>query len=171
MTLHFGQSLTKDCLEYGNSRMIHAACEYNANGSYITGQQHARGQPPLGVSQQRFLFNSGHPAALRALIRNGQVDPKNYNLKGPQPVYLCDFSDRVVKLVCTLVEYGGNLDATLGPYPKGSLLLHAARLGNVKLVKFLLERGADPDHPEKILSPYKQSKYFWNLSAGTCYSW
>jgi ankyrin repeat protein len=67
-----------------------------------------------------------------------------------------------MELMCALVEYGGNLDACLGPHYKGSLLLRATHLGNVKLVKLLLERGADPNHPDKKLSLYKQGKYCCN---------
>jgi hypothetical protein len=71
MTLQLGKHLVKDCKEYGNSQIIYTACAYNANGSYTTNETHTRGQPPLDVSQQKFLFKFGHPAVLRALIRNG----------------------------------------------------------------------------------------------------
>ncbi len=113
-----------------------------------------------GFTALMFAARNGHEAAVRALIAGG-ADPKLTNGDGATPTIIAIVNDRF-DLAKTLVELGadpndGSLyfavdmhDATSGMRARdGSRLRadHDNSIGALDLVKFLLDRGADPNKP------------------------
>jgi uncharacterized protein len=149
----------------GHADVIQALLEAKADPNrkaHVTGLEerkhadHATG----GFTALMFAARNGHEAAIRALIKGG-ADPKLTNGDGATATIIAIVNDRF-DLAKTLVELGADPndgalyfavdmhDATLDMRARdGSRLRanHDNSIGALDLVKFLLDRGGDPNKP------------------------
>jgi hypothetical protein len=136
-------------MPHGNGLLIYRPFAYKHSVFHAVNPGLGLGKFPFSSDEESFLFDHGHPAALRALIQNGQCD-MDAPREGLSALKYVLLKKRRVRLARVLVQFGADVDEKvmcLVGYAV-PLLMHAAWGRNITAMDFLLKHGAGNDEDD-----------------------
>ena len=156
--------LFSQCISYQDIGLICKALTYRKT---ISVPDTTLESPTIGLTEAQMLalFQSGSCSILRALLRDGFIDPNHW--ADTTPLTLAIQNHRY-DLARVLLQNGAHVDGVPKVGTPLTPLWHAAKDGYVGYgsksfpgVRFLLQHGADPDTQEDSRSPLRVAQNLW----------
>jgi hypothetical protein len=154
--LYFEENLVKDCMRYGRADMLYSALVYDRKTIYDAADHDNLADFKLSEDEEKFLYRSGHPFALRGLIKRGLIN-LNRCRNGNSPIFHA-LDHRNYKLFRELLAHGAEVDGVINAKSDETALSYAAGMGHTTDVKILLEYGANPVGPGKKGTPLSRAQ-------------